>query len=127
MIQRDGTSTGRRVVAAFLGGDAAAVAELLAPEAAFHSPVTDYHGRERVREVLSAVAQVVTDATASSVLDAPGQTVAFFSAKTQGRHCEGVLRVVVGPDGDVTDVTLMIRPLKSLLLGIERMKSLLAA
>jgi hypothetical protein len=32
--------------------------------------------------------------------------------------------VIAGPDGRVTDVTLMIRPLKSLLLGIERMKQI---
>jgi ketosteroid isomerase-like protein len=88
-IQRhDSMSTGSHVVEAFLAGDAAAVADLLAPEAAFHSPVTDYHGRERVREVLAAVSEVVTDRTASSVLDAPGETVAFFSAVTQGRRSE---------------------------------------
>jgi hypothetical protein len=112
-------STERRVVEAFLAGDGAAIAELLAPEATFHSPVTDYHGSERAGEVLAAVTQVIAAPRATSVLAGPGEAVAFFTADIDGRRADGVLRVA-GPD-----VTLMIRPLKTLLAGVERMKQLL--
>jgi ketosteroid isomerase-like protein len=109
----------RQVVDAFLAGDAVAVTDLLGPDASFHSPVTDYHGPERVREVLTALAQVLKDPAPSTVLEAPDVAVAFFTAELEDRRAEGVLRVAG------SDVTLMIRPLKSLLAGIERMKQLL--
>src|SRR5215216_942325 len=60
---------GSAIVEAFVAGDSAAMTRLLAPDATFHSPVTDYHGRERVAEVLSALVEVVTDVRVTSVLE----------------------------------------------------------
>jgi hypothetical protein len=123
----DDAGVGGAMVEAFLAGDAEAMIELLAPDATFHSPVTDYHGRERVGEVLEALVQVLADARASELLEAGDATAVFFTATLGERLGEGVLRVVAGPDGSVSDLTLMVRPLKSLLVGMERMKALLAA
>jgi hypothetical protein len=119
-------TTSRRLVDAFMAGDSATIASLLAAEATFHSPVTDYRGGRRATKVLSAVTQVVTDARPTRILDRPEETVAFFTAATDGRRAEGVLLVEAGDDGLATDVTLMIRPLEALLAGIDRMKVLLA-
>jgi ketosteroid isomerase-like protein len=112
-------------VEAFLAGDAGAMTELLAPDATFHSPVTDYRGRERVGEVLGALVRVVTDARLTRVLEAADATAGFFIANVDGREAEGVLLVLAAPAGRAFDVTLMVRPLASLLAGIERMKVLL--
>jgi SnoaL-like domain len=115
-------TVGRQIVRAFAAGDAAAMTELLGLDATFHSPVTDYHGRERVAEVLGALVQVITDVRVTRVLDGPEETSAFFEASLDGRAADGVLLVLAAPAGELT---LMIRPLRSLLAGIERMKVLL--
>jgi ketosteroid isomerase-like protein len=115
-------STGQRIVDAFVAGDSAGIVELLTPDATFHSPVTDYHGSERVAEVLGGVVQVITDVRVTRVLEDGDATAAFFEARGEGRRAEGVLLVLASAG----ELTLMIRPLKTLLAGVERMKVLLA-
>jgi SnoaL-like protein len=124
MTERDARPRG--IVEAFAAGDAATMTELLAADATFRSPVTEYHGRERVAEILAALVQVVTDVRVTRTLQGPGETAAFFTASGEGRRHDGVLLVVGPPGAPATEVTLMIRPLKALLAGIERMKILLA-
>jgi hypothetical protein len=109
----------RQVVDAFVAGDAATVVELLGPQARFHSPVRTYDGPELAGAVLRAVVQVVTERELTTVDEAPGETVAFFTGVIQGRPGEGVLRVRGG------ELTLMVRPLKALLQGIEEMERIL--
>ena len=122
MAQIDG---GSGIVEAFVAGDSSRMIELLAPDATFHSPVTDYHGRERVERVLSALVQVVTDVRVTTVLDGPEGTAAFFTAAGDGRPADGVLHVVAAPGAPAAELTLMLRPLRTLHAGIERMKVLL--
>jgi hypothetical protein len=130
MIQRRGSSavmsTGQRVVEAFVASDATGMTELLAPDATFRSPVTDYEGRERFAEVFAALVQVLTDARVTRLLEGSQETAAFFTASGDGRRAEGVLLVLAEADEPASEVTLMLRPLKSLLAGIEQMKGLLA-
>jgi hypothetical protein len=118
---------GPAIVEAFIAGDAAAMTALLAPHATFHSPVTDYRGREPVGEVLAALAEVVTEVRLTRLLEGADATAGFFSALVDGRGAEGVLLVVGAVGGPASDVTLMVRPLSSLLSGIERMKALLGS
>ena len=118
--------TGRRLAEAFVAGDTAAVLGLLADDATFHSPVADYAGRERFAPVLGALAEVIAGGAITSVVDGEGQTVAFFAGEVEGRAADGVLRVVAPPGGPATELTLMVRPLASLLAGVERMKALLS-
>jgi SnoaL-like domain len=125
-MRRIEMTTGRRIVDAFMDGDSATIADLLAPEATFHSPVTDYRGSRRVAKVLAALSRVVTDARPTRILDGPRETAAFFTASAEGRQAEGVLLVLADGDGLATDLTLMIRPLEALLGGVERMKEILA-
>jgi hypothetical protein len=123
----DGADVGRTMVEAFLAGDVTAMVELLAPDVVFHSPVADYPGRERVAEVLTAVAEVVTEGRLTRLLGDRESTVAFFTATVDRRPGDGMLLVVAAPDGGVVELTLMVRPLRSLLAGIKRMKVLLGA
>ena len=111
-------SRGRQVVDAFVAGDGAAVVDLLGPDAVFHSPVADY-GPDRAPTVLAAVTQVIADRRLTTVHDTGDETVAFFTGVIQGRAGEGVLRV------RANELTLMVRPLKALLLGIEEMERIL--
>jgi hypothetical protein len=91
----------------------------------FHSPVADYHGRDRVLPVLSALATVLTQVAPIVVLEGPDQSIAFFGARIQEHHADGVLRVVAASDGPATELTLMIRPLAALVAGVEQMKEVL--
>jgi hypothetical protein len=125
VARSSGGGVGSAIVEAFVAGDAAAMTALLAPGATFHSPVTDYRGRGRVGEVLAALAEVVTEVRLTRLLEGAEGTAGFFSASVDGRAAEGVLLVVGTPGGPASDVTLMVRPLSSLLSGIERMKALL--
>jgi hypothetical protein len=111
---------------AFLAGDADAMVALLAPGVAFHSPVTDYTGARPVAKLLRTLVEVVPERRATSVLDAPGETIAVFAAHDDTLELDGVLRVVEGPDGRVARVMLWLRPLDALLEGVERMRTALA-
>jgi hypothetical protein len=108
----------KAVVDAFLAGDAAKVVELLGPDARFHSPVRTYEGAQ-AEAVVAAVVQVVTERSLTTLHESPDETVAFFSGVIQGRAAEGALRV------RGSELTLMVRPLKALLTGIEEMERLL--
>jgi hypothetical protein len=119
-------TTGRAIVEAFAGGDPAAVVGALAADATFHSPVADYQGRQRFAPVLQALATVVTDAAVTSIHEGGGETVAFFAASVDGRRADGMLRVVADGDEPATALTLMIRPLSTLLAGVKAMERALA-
>jgi hypothetical protein len=108
----------RAVVDAFVAGDAAKVVELLGPDARFHSPVRTYEGAQ-AEAVLSAVVQVIGERELTTVHESADETVAFFTGVIQTRPGEGVLRV------RGSELTLMVRPLKALLTGIEEMERLL--
>jgi hypothetical protein len=109
----------RRLIDAFLAGDAPSAAALLAPDATFHSPIRDYGGAERIGAVWHAVAGVVADAQPTSVYERDSETIAFFAGAIQGQSVDGVLRTVTDAEDHVTDITLMIRPWAALKAGLE--------
>jgi hypothetical protein len=112
------SSTARRLVDAFLRGDAPSAASLLAPEATFHSPVRDYAGAERIASVWEAVAGIIVDARTTSVHDQGRETIAFFAGAIRDLPVDGVLRTLTDDDNRVSDVTLMVRPWAALKAGI---------
>jgi hypothetical protein len=120
------TGTARDFIGAFLDGDAEGMLDRLAPGAVFHSPAADYDDRAAIAAVIGALTQVVRDAEPTALVEDPGQAVAFFTATVDGRDGDGMLRVVAADDGPATDVTLMVRPLRVLLAGVEQMKRRLA-
>jgi hypothetical protein len=108
----------RRLIDAFLTGDALSAAALLAPDASFHSPIRDYAGAERIESVWRAVAGVVADARSTSVHERAGETIVFFVGAIKGRPVDGVLRTLTDDHERVADVTLMVRPWAALKAGI---------
>jgi hypothetical protein len=112
----------RRVIDAFLTGDAPSAVALLARGATFHSPIRDYTGADRIGSVWQAVAGVVTDARPTSVHERDGETIAFFAAVIKGQPVDGVLRALADDDNRVTDITLMVRPWGVLKSGIADIK-----
>ncbi len=116
------SATGRRLTQAFLAGDAATAAALLAPDARFHSPIRDYYGADQIGPVWRAVAGVVHNAQPTSIHEHDEETVAFFAGAIKDHPVDGVLRTLTDENNRVSDITLMIRPWAALKAGIADIK-----
>jgi hypothetical protein len=115
-------STARRIIDAFLTGDTASAADLLAPDATFHSPIRDYAGAARVGSIWHAVAGVLAEARPTSVHERGGEAIVFFAGAIKGQPVDGVLRALTDDEDRVADLTLMIRPWAALKDGISDIK-----
>ena len=118
-------SAGRRLTDAFLARDAQAMVAELAPDALFHSPVADYEGRDRIGAVLTAVTQVVAAPQPTRLIEGSDETLLAFTAELEGSAGDGVLLAAGERDGAVSELTLMVRPLATLLDAVDRMRVLL--
>lgn len=118
-------SPGRRLIDAFLARDALAMVAELAPDAVFHSPVADYEGRDRIGSVLTAVTQVVAVPRPSRLILGSDETLLAFTAELEGNAGDGVLLATGERDRAISELTLMVRPLATLLDAVDRMKVLL--
>jgi hypothetical protein len=116
-------ATARRLVGAFLAGDAASAAALLASDARFHSPIRDYVGAREIGSVWEAVAGVVQDARETSVYERERETISFFVGRVKDRSVDGVVRALTDENGRVSDVLLMIRPWAALKAGLADVPS----
>jgi SnoaL-like domain len=111
-------TTARRLIDAFLSGDAPSAVALLAPDATFHSPIRDYAGANQIGSVWRAVAGVVADARTTSVHEHDAETIVFFAGAIKGQSVDGVLRTLTDDENRVADITLMVRPWAALKAGI---------
>ena len=120
-------SAGHRLTDAFLARDAAGMVAELAPDAVFHSPVADYEGPDRIGAVLAAVTQVLAAPRASHLIEGSGETLLAFTAELEGGAGDGVLLATGDREAAISDLTLMVRPLATLLDAVDRMRVLLGA
>ncbi|MEI2713801.1 MAG: nuclear transport factor 2 family protein [Nocardioides sp.] len=104
---------------AFAGADIAALEQILHPEVRFCSPAvhTPYAGREVTLVVLDAVTSVMEAFAYVDEWVEPGRELLRFTASIDGLQLEGVDLLEIDADGLVTDLTVMIRPLR----GLERL------
>jgi hypothetical protein len=106
--------------------DMAALDDLLADDAVFHSPVvhTPQRGKQLVKLYLSAAAMALHDSNFTYVREVIGESDAFleFTAELQGIHINAVDIIHWNADGKIDDFKVMIRPLKAvnLLHGLMR-------
>lgn len=114
--------TARRVIDAFLAGEAPSAAALLAPDACFHSPIRDYVGADQIEPVWRAVAGVIQNAQPTSVHESDHETIAFFAGVVKDQAVDGVLRTLTDENDRVADITLMVRPWAALKAGIADIK-----
>ena len=100
----------------------------LAEDVTFHSPVTDYRGRADVAHLFTIIAGVVTGFSVDRELEGPGgEIVSFVSGRVGDQPVNGVLDRHVNEAGEIVELTLMLRPLRGLMAGIEQMGQALAA
>jgi hypothetical protein len=95
---------------------------MLAEDVVFHSPVQTYRGRPQVVRLLVTIGGVVDDVEVTRTLD----DVTFFAAKVEEHPVDGVLVQTAGEGGQITEITLMLRPLAQLQAAVARMARALA-
>ena len=109
------------LVESLRAGDRAAIAEQLTESVVFHSPVTDYRGRDEVAALLATIAGVIDDVRVRREVVQGDEVVTFFEGEIGGRAIDGVLDQRQASDGRLSEITLMLRPLDALLEGVKRM------
>jgi hypothetical protein len=95
---------------------------MLAEDVVFHSPVQTYRGRRQAIRLLVTVGGVVDGVEVTRRLDG----VTFFTATVEEHPVDGVLVEEAGDDGQITEITLMLRPLAQLQAAVARMARALA-
>jgi hypothetical protein len=92
----------------------------LSPAITFNSPAVfkPYQGKETVANLLRLVAETFEDFRYTDELAGAGADPAVhalvFRARVGDRELEGMDLLRIGPDGLVSDLTVMIRPLSGL-------------
>ena len=92
--------------------DIEAMAAALDPDVTFKSPVVfrTYQGRDAVIALLSVVVEVFEDFRYVDELQGAGSSALIFHARVGDRELEGIDYMRHGPDGRVTELTVMVRP-----------------
>jgi hypothetical protein len=96
----------------------------LAAEVTFRSPVVyrPYEGREAVATVLRAVTRVFEQFEYVQRLEAPDGAVALiFKARVGEREIDGLDLLRFDDDGQVSELTVMVRPLSGITALAEAM------
>jgi hypothetical protein len=110
-------------------GDAGAMADALADDVVFRSPVVykPYHGREATMQLLSFVVQVFDDFEYVDELHGEDSVCLVFRAHAGGRELQGIDHLRLDEHGKVIELTVMIRPLSGLTAVAEAMRAKLEA
>lgn len=122
----DGLRRWHEVVAA---KDAAALPDLVAAEAVFHSPAMfkPQEGRDLVVAYLGAALRVLgVDFHYERSWANPTGAVLEFRSVVGGREIHGVDIIEFAPDGTISDFTVMVRPMSALTTLVEHMGAELA-
>jgi hypothetical protein len=109
--------------------DPGMLADLLAEDAVFHSPVVHrpQQGRDLVMLYLMGAMHVLANDTFHYVREVVGDNDAVleFVAEVDGVHVNGVDMIAWDTEGRITDFKVMLRPLKAIHLVKQRMAQLL--
>lgn len=117
----------RRAVEA---GDLPALGACFTSDATFHSPAVfePYQGRDAVMAVLAAVVQVFEDFRYTGAFTAgDGRELLEFHTRVGDRQLQGIDLLTFDASGQVTDLTVMLRPLRGLEAAVEAIGRRLAA
>jgi hypothetical protein len=110
--------------------DLAAATRCFHEDATFHSPAVHraYEGRDAVTAVLGAVLQIFEDfAYTGEFTGADGRELLEFRARVGDREVQGVDLLTFDADGLVTDLTVLLRPLRGLEATVAAMGRVLQA
>lgn len=106
--------------------DLDAAAALFTDEIVFRSPVVHrpYQGRDQVRVLLGAVAEIFENFHYTHEIGAPGaaDSALVFRARVGDREVEGCDFIHLAEDGSIDELFVMVRPLSGLLALATAMK-----
>lgn len=112
-------------------GDLPALTACFTEDATFHSPAVfePYQGRDAVMAVLGAVMQVFEDFRYAGAFTAgDGRGILEFHTRVGDKQLQGIdLLTFDEATGRVTDLTVMLRPLRGLEAAVEAIGRRLAA
>jgi hypothetical protein len=113
---------------AMLAGDMTAVSALLHPDVTFSSPAVfqPYRGRAATLLVLAAAAETFEDFAYVAEAHGPQLDVLRFRARVGRYELEGVDILTTDEDGQITGITVMVRPLRGLEALVAAMQQTLA-
>jgi ketosteroid isomerase-like protein len=103
--------------AAAESGDADAVAELLAPDVVFHSPITArirFEGKEEVVALHRDIFAVLEDLHTTEPLALGDRRSFSFRARVRGVELEAINLVRFNEQGQIVELKVFVRPLASL-------------
>lgn len=116
--------------AAVEAGDMDTATSLLTDDVVFRSPAVfkPYQGKETVTTILQTVATVLEDFRYIDELTSENGThVLIFEARVGEKTLQGMDYLTLDADGNITQLTVMIRPLSGLIAVAEKMGAELAA
>jgi hypothetical protein len=112
-----------------VAGDVAALEEILADNAVFHSPVvhSPQVGKQRTKMYLAAAFHVLADDSFTYIREVVSETDAVleFEVEIDGLLVNGVDMIRWDDSGRITDFKVMLRPLKAINLIHRKMAELL--
>jgi len=99
-----------------------------APDITFHSPVkfTPFEGIEQVSALFRVLARTFEDFRYVDELAGDGTHALIFEARVGDRELQGLDHIRTGPDGRISEFTVMVRPVSGLMALAERMGPALA-
>ncbi|MGW5863175.1 hypothetical protein ACWFRJ_13495 [Streptomyces sp. NPDC055239] len=111
---------------------------LLAREVVFHSPVADYSGRDDVAHLFPKIGQCLTGIEPLGEFTDPGmagqgqpgqgqQCVTTFTGKVGAESVYGTFVQQADAEGQLTEATLLLRPLSTLTTAVQQMRDALIA
>ena len=101
--------------------DRSAFEQLLADDVAFNSPVRTYRERADVIHLLTTLGGLLGDVRTVREWSGPDGAATVVSVGDGDDRLDGVIEELHGADGRVVEVTLMLRPLGTLLHAVKRM------
>jgi len=103
-------------IAALAKQDIDALVGTLAPDAVLHSAVTDtpFEGREVIRDIYESLFEVFEELTVTDEFHSDRTHAFFWEGRLEGRYVAGADRIRLNEQGQVTDITIVGRPLAGL-------------
>jgi hypothetical protein len=115
--------------AAIEAGDHAGMVAAFAPDAVLRSPVSfkPFEGREAISQLLAILLETFEDFRYTDEFEGEGKAALVFSARVGDRQLEGLDLFRFGPEGEIAELTVMVRPLSAVIALAEAVGPKLAA
>jgi hypothetical protein len=101
----------------------------MAPDAVLRSPVTfkPFEGRDAVAKLFAILLETFEDFRYTDEFEADGKAALIFRARVGDRDVEGLDLFRFGDDGQIAELTVMVRPLSAAIALAEAVGPKLAA